>query len=97
MSSPPAKKSGSPPQQGPSSDCAIEAAKLLNCVAAKTYSKEECVAALDALRACVRKHVSSAPGRPPCRHARCSPRAPPVQHVVDFTLLPEEPAAPKKE
>jgi hypothetical protein len=39
------------------SDCSIEAAKLLNCVASKKYSKEECIALLDSLRACVKKHV----------------------------------------
>ncbi len=72
MSSPPAKKPASPPQQGPSSDCAIEAAKVLNCVAANTYSKEECIAALDALRACVQKHVSS--------KSRCPPVAAPAAH-----------------
>jgi hypothetical protein len=41
-----------------SNDCSIEAAKLLNCVASKKYSKDECIFLLDSLRACVKKNVS---------------------------------------
>jgi len=41
-----------------STDCALEAAKLLNCVASKKYCKEECITLLDSLRACIKKHVS---------------------------------------
>ncbi|KAL4530209.1 hypothetical protein Ndes2526B_g04962 [Nannochloris sp. 'desiccata'] len=39
-----------------STDCAVEAAKLLNCVASKKYFKEECITLLDSLRACIKKH-----------------------------------------
>jgi len=41
-----------------STDCAVEAATLLNCVAAKNYSKEECITLLDSLRSCIKNSVS---------------------------------------
>lgn len=61
MSSETVKNTPSTPQSVHSSDCAIEAAQLLNCVASKKYNKEHCVALLDNLRACVKKHVSEQP------------------------------------
>ena len=58
MSSETGEKTPSTPQSEHSSDCAVEAAQLLNCIASKKYHKEQCIALLDSLRACVKKHVS---------------------------------------
>jgi hypothetical protein len=38
--------------------CALEAAELLNCVAAKDYQTERCVQLISKLRKCVEKNVS---------------------------------------